>query len=112
MLLLSFAVMAIVGAATAREWRSPWRAAGLSLQQAQASTLITVAETSPAGEEATGVDIRIADLMAGGSELAGVAPRPATSGIGSDVERDLFSNDVPLNAPSEPSPEDDKQYLY
>jgi hypothetical protein len=111
-LLLSFAVMAIIGAAAAREWRSPWRTAGVPLQQAQTSTLITVAETPPAGAEATGVDIRIADLMAGGSELAGVAPRPATSGIGSDVELDLFSNEVPLNAPDAPAPENDKEYLY
>ena len=111
-LLLSFAAMAIMGAAVAREWRPPWLAAsGESLQQAQTSTLITVTETPPAQEATTGVDIRIADLMAGASELAGVAPRPATSGIGSDVERDLFSNDVPLNAP-DARPENDKQYLY
>jgi hypothetical protein len=109
-LLLSLAAMAIMGAAVAREWRSPWT--GKSVQQAQTSTLITVAETLPTAEETTGVDIRIADLMAGGSELAGVAPRPATSGIGSDVERDLFSNGMPLNAPDAPPPEHDGDYLY
>ena len=109
-LLLSFAAMAVMGAAVAREW--PWPAASEPLQQAQTSTLITVAETPPLAAATTGVDIRIADLMAGTSELAGVAPRPATSGIGSDVERDLFSNDVPLNAPDAPPPENEKQYLY
>ncbi|HKY95363.1 MAG TPA: hypothetical protein VJL84_08655 [Kiloniellales bacterium] len=103
--------MTTMGSAAAREWRPPW-APFEQAQPAQPSTLITVAETHSATDEATGVDISIADLMAGGSELAGVAPRPATSGIGSDVERDLFSDGVPLNAPSEPPPEADPQLLY
>jgi len=49
--------------------------------------------------EVVGIDIRIADLLAEGSELAGVAPRAATSGIGSDVERDLFADGPPSGPP-------------
>lgn len=60
----------------------------------------------------SGVDIRIADLLAGGSVLAGVAPRPDTSGIGADLERDLFPTGVPLNAPATPPPENDLLSSY
>ena len=75
--------------------------------------LIVVTETAPKTDRAAGVDISMADLMADGSELAGVAPRTATSGIGSDVELDLFSDGVPLNAPNAPAPENDpRDFLY
>jgi hypothetical protein len=67
-----------------------------------------LAEAPEAVEDAgTGVDIRTADLLAGGSVLAGVAPRPASSGIGANLERDLFASGVPLNAPILPPPEND-----
>ena len=102
-LLLSFAAMALPGSATAREWLAPVH---------QPAPSITVADTPDDSAEAIGVDISIADLMADGSELSGVAPRTATSGIGSDVERDLFSDGTPLNAKGQPPPEDDQQYLY
>jgi hypothetical protein len=72
-----------------------------------------LAETPEAANGAgTGVDIRIADLLAGGSVLAGVAPRPATSGIGADLERDLFASGAPLNAPVAPPPENDPLPSY
>jgi hypothetical protein len=67
----------------------------------------TAAGADAAGSGGTGVDISIADLLAGGSVLAGVAPRPATSGIGGDLERDLFATGQPLNAPDSPPPEND-----
>jgi hypothetical protein len=59
-----------------------------------------------------GVDIRIADLLAGGSVLAGVLPRPATSGIGADLERDLFESGAPLNVPDSSSSENDPSLSY
>lgn len=99
-----------MGTAVAREWRSPWSTAHERGTRTGDTTLIVVTEAPPVPQPGTGVDITIADLMAGGSELAGVAPRPATSGIGSDVERDLFSDSVPLNAPDAP-PDGDEQYL-
>jgi hypothetical protein len=67
-----------------------------------------LAEAPEAGDDVgTSVDIRTADLLAGGSVLAGVAPRPATSGIGANLERDLFASGVPLNAPILPPAEND-----
>lgn len=101
---LAFAATAMLGSAVAREWLAP--------PEPGPATSITVSETAPDGDETIGVDIRIADLMATGSELSGVAPRTATSGIGSDVDRDLFSDGTPRNATSAPPPEDDQQYLY
>jgi hypothetical protein len=67
--------------------------------------LAGAAESTASG--GAGVDIRIADLLAGGSVLAGVAPRTDTSGIGADLERDLFATGEPLNAPPSAPPEND-----
>lgn len=107
---------AFIDSAPAREWRTLGIAFGESESESGSMTIdaepSAVPGTVPDAQEVTGVDIRIADLLAGGSELAGVAPRPATSGIGSDVERDLFSDAVPLNAPASPQPENDPESPY
>jgi hypothetical protein len=72
--------------------------------------LAGAAESTELGS--AGVDIRIADLLAGGSVLAGVAPRADSSGIGADLERDLFATGEPLNAPPSAPPENDPLHSY
>jgi len=111
--LILVGVTAAAGSAPAREWRAPWVGVVAPSPPAAPAPVIVVTETAPEADQAAGVDISMADLMAGGSELAGVAPRAATSGIGSDVERDLFTDGVPLNAPDAPAPENDpRDFLY